>query len=120
MTTAVVRGRLAELLGASFFDKQERDNLFIVGVFSMLDIMLSMPMDEILNQIPLDESIADALINHQGNYGAFLELAQCCERLDEKINIERAKTLMDSLQLTSDQVNRAHMQALGWSENLAL
>jgi EAL and modified HD-GYP domain-containing signal transduction protein len=120
MTTAVVRGRLTELLGASFFDKQERDNLFIVGVFSMLDIMLSMPMDEILNQIPLDESIADALINHQGNYGAFLELAQCCERLDEKINIERAKTLMDSLQLTSDQVNRAHMQALGWSENLAL
>jgi EAL and modified HD-GYP domain-containing signal transduction protein len=120
MTTAVVRGRLAELLGASFFDRQERDNLFIVGVFSMLDVMLGMPMDKILDQIPLGENIVDALLHRQGNYGPFLDLAQCCERLDDESTIRRAQGLMELLQLTSDQVNHAHMQALGWTESLAL
>ena len=40
VTTAIVRGRLAELLGQSLFDAQERDNLFIVGAFSLLDAIL--------------------------------------------------------------------------------
>ncbi len=120
MSTAVVRGRLTELLGASFFDKQERDNLFIVGVFSMLDVMLQMPMASILEQIPLAETIADALIDYQGNYGAFLELAQCCEQLENEDPARRAVELMESLQLTADQVNRAHLQSLGWTEGLDL
>jgi EAL and modified HD-GYP domain-containing signal transduction protein len=120
MTTAVIRGRLAELLGAGYFEKQDRDNLFIVGVFSMLDIMLGMSMEKLLEQIPLSESIVDALTSLQGNYGPFLELARCCENLSDDSVVQRAHVLMDSLQLTHDHVNRAHMQALGWTEGLGL
>jgi EAL and modified HD-GYP domain-containing signal transduction protein len=40
MKNAITRGRLTELLGEGFLEKNERDNLFIVGIFSMLDAML--------------------------------------------------------------------------------
>ena len=46
MRTAVTRGRLTELLGKDMLDATEQDNLFIVGVFSLLDAMLEMPMEK--------------------------------------------------------------------------
>jgi EAL and modified HD-GYP domain-containing signal transduction protein len=43
--TAITRGRLCELLGSQIMSKTDRDNLFITGVFSMLDALLETPMD---------------------------------------------------------------------------
>ncbi len=47
MKTSITRGRLTELLGEGYFEKRDRDNLFIVGVFSLLDAILKMPMDAV-------------------------------------------------------------------------
>ncbi|MGL6205424.1 MAG: EAL and HDOD domain-containing protein, partial [Giesbergeria sp.] len=42
-TTAVVRGRLMELLALELLSPEECDNAFVVGVFSLLDAMLGIP-----------------------------------------------------------------------------
>lgn len=116
MKTAVTRGRLTELLGQEYLDKQERDNLFIVGVFSLLDAMLEMPMDTVLDKLTLPESISDALLHRQGVYGPFLDLAEACEGAAD----DRIELLASSLQLEPDKVNRAHMSALAWVEELGI
>jgi EAL and modified HD-GYP domain-containing signal transduction protein len=41
-------------------------------------------------------------------------MVEACERCDA----EEISTLARSLQLTNDQINRAHLQALAWAENL--
>ncbi|MES1987723.1 MAG: EAL domain-containing protein, partial [Pseudomonadota bacterium] len=56
MKTSITRGRLTELLGESYFEKHDRDNLFIVGVFSLLDAILKMPMETVLEKIQLPET----------------------------------------------------------------
>ncbi|MBB5192808.1 EAL and modified HD-GYP domain-containing signal transduction protein [Silvimonas terrae] len=116
LKTAVTRGRLVELLGSHLLDGQDRDNLFIVGIFSLLDVLLDMPMDRVLETLILPESIADALTERSGIYGPFLELAEACEDPD----MSEVPRLCDQLQLTPDMLNRAHGQSLLWVEELGL
>lgn len=114
--TAITRGRLCELLGSHFMTKQDQDNLFITGVFSLLDAMLDTPMEEILDRLILPESIEDALLHRSGAYGPILALAEACETH----NIERIDALTEALMLTPEQVNHDHLQALAWVEQLGI
>jgi EAL and modified HD-GYP domain-containing signal transduction protein len=116
MKTAITRGRLTELLGQDFLNKSERDNLFIVGIFSLLDAMLEMPMEQILEKILLPEPIAEALLHRDGVYGPFLQLAEACEGS----NVEHIRALAESLTLDPERVNAAHLQALSWVEGLGI
>jgi EAL and modified HD-GYP domain-containing signal transduction protein len=115
-TTAVVRGRLMELLTAELLPPEECDNAFVVGVFSMLDTMLGMPMAKVLESISLPESVANALLRHSGLYAPFLELAIACETTDDEAFAHAAS----QLQLTNQQVNMAHLQALAWAETMTI
>lgn len=116
MKTAITRGRLTELLGTDYFEKTDRDNLFIVGVFSLLDAMLEMPMAQVLEKVLLPEAVTDALLNREGIYGPFLQLAEACEDADSS----RIAELAASLQYDPDKVNDCHIAALAWVENLGI
>lgn len=116
MKTAITRGRLTELLGQDMVDRSERDNLFIVGIFSLLDAMLEMPMDQVLEKLTLPENIADALLNRDGIYGPFLSLSEACESAD----MARIDELATSLTIEPAKVNEAHLQALAWVEELGV
>ncbi len=118
VTTAVARGRAAELLGRELFDAQSRDNLFMTGAFSLLHVILQMPLEKIAEQITLGEAITEALFHRAGPYGPLLELIELSEQLDEPANAERAADLTMSLGLTHQALNRALMDALIWAEGL--
>ena len=113
MQMAVVRGRLAELLGQSFLPRAEAENLFVAGMFSLLDKLLGIPMEEVLDSIQLSESIAQALQSREGIYGPFLALAEACEK-----DVDSVGTLADALFISAVQVNEAHMSALVWAQSL--
>ncbi len=112
--TAVVRGRLMELLAAELLPKEECDNAFVVGVFSLLDSMLNMPMDRALESVALPESVQDALLHNKGVFAPFLELTRACESGDDEAFARTA----DALHLSNRQVNMAHLQALAWAESM--
>ncbi|TJZ65875.1 EAL and HDOD domain-containing protein [Chitiniphilus eburneus] len=116
LKTAVTRGRLVELLGSHLLDGQDRDNLFIVGMFSLLDVLLDMPMDRVLETLILPESISDALLSRSNIYGPFLELAEACEDPD----MSEVPRLCEQLQITPEMLNRAHVQSLAWVEELGV
>jgi len=116
MQTAVVRGRFVELLGKNLLPKNEAENLFVAGMFSLLDRLLNMQMDKVLENIPLSEQVTEALLNRQGIYGPFLSLAEACE----KGNTGAIAALADSLFISPAQVNEAHLGALSWAQSLKL
>lgn len=80
--TAIIRGRLSEPLGENHLRGHERDNLFIVGIFSVLDAILEMAMERVVETLGLPELIGDALLHRRGIYGSFPELAEACEGSD--------------------------------------
>ncbi len=114
--TAITRGRLCELIGKGCLPKGDQDNLFIVGVFSLLPAFLEMPMDQVLERIVIPEKLVDALADRSGIYGPFLALTEAVESGDTA-QLER---LTSSLMLTPEQVSQAHLQALAWVEQLGL
>lgn len=116
MKTSITRGRLTELLGESYFEKHDRDNLFIVGVFSLLDAILKMPMDKVLDKIQLPETVTEALLTREGIYGPFLQLTEACE----DANSEKILELAELLQFDANKVNECHISALAWVETLGI
>lgn len=112
--TAVVRGRLMELLAAEMLPPEECDNAFVVGVFSLLDTMLAMPLSKAMESITLPESVVNALLHGTGILAPFLELTLACETANDEVFARTA----EALHLTNHQVNWAHLQALAWAETL--
>ena len=113
-TTAVVRGRLMELLAQEMLAPEECDNAFVVGVFSLLDAMLGIPLEEALESVALPEPVLDALLHDKGVFAPFLALTKACESGDEAAFALNT----DLLQLSNHQVNMAHLQALAWADSL--
>ena len=111
---AVVRGRLMELLVAELLPPEHADDAFVVGIFSLLDTMLGLPMAQALESISLSSHITDALLQRKGMYAPFLELTLACESADDAAFAHAAT----QLQLSNHQVNWAHLQALAWAESL--
>ncbi|WP_291982337.1 HDOD domain-containing protein [Candidatus Accumulibacter sp. ACC005] len=112
MYTAVLRGRLMELLSAGLVDKAEYDNLFITGAFSLLDVLLGVSMEQALDAMRLPDPICDALLGNGGRYQPFLELALSSEGDQGERIAEQAAMLG----LTADQFNRAQLQAQAFAE----
>jgi EAL and modified HD-GYP domain-containing signal transduction protein len=113
METAVVRGRLTELLGIKALKRGEGENLFVAGMFSLLDRLLGLPMKEVLDTIQLPDEVVEALLTRGGKYGPFLALAEACE-LDSSLVASLAK----SLEIDPVDVNKAHLSALAWAQNV--
>ncbi len=115
MHTAIVRARFAELLGAAVLPKNEAENLFVAGMFSLLDRLLGVPMDDVLENIQLSEPVTQALLHRDGMYGPFLKLAESGEFDNGPI-----AELAEGLFIGPDKVNQAHNAALIWAQNLKL
>ncbi|MES2125924.1 MAG: HDOD domain-containing protein, partial [Pseudomonadota bacterium] len=114
METAVVRGRLAELLGAKALPRGEGENLFVTGMFSLLDRLLGLPMKEVLDTIQLPDEVVRALLTRGGMYGPYLALAEACE-----LNSNLVESLAASLSISPTEVNKAHLSALAWAQSVS-
>jgi c-di-GMP-related signal transduction protein len=115
MQTAVIRGRFSELLGHAHLPRNEAENLFVAGMFSLLDKLLGVPMEDVLEKVQLSEPVTQALLTREGIYGPFLALAEACE-----LNSTDVESMAMSLCISNKQVNEAHLSALAWAQSLKL
>ena len=115
-TTAVVRGRMMELLATGTRTPEECEGAFLVGIFSLLDVMLGMPMGRALALISLPPEVAEALEHGTGIYGSMFSLTKACESNDDTAFCTAANTL----HFSNRHINTAHMEALVWADNLEI
>jgi EAL and modified HD-GYP domain-containing signal transduction protein len=67
-------------------DRDEQDSAFMVGMFSLLDLLFGAPLWEILKPLNLPESIVDALIDREGELGRLLGVVELADRpMSEKL-----------------------------------
>lgn len=112
---ALVRARLVENLGEARVTTDMRGGLFIVGVLSLLDVLLRVPMQQALAGLNLAEPIVDALLRDRGAYFPYLALARACESGMPDNNLD---IFAQALGLGSKEVNDAHVAALAWAEGM--
>lgn len=111
--SALLRGKLLDIIAETHAKKVEKNALFLMGLFSLLDCMLDIPMRDILQELPLTDPIKQALLGEQNNYRSWLELSFCFENADWS----KMDTLMQKLALNPGQVAMSYHQALEWTES---
>ena len=109
---AIVRGRFVELMGRSLFGEERAEELFVVGIFSVLDILLARPMRDLLDQIAVSDDMYQALLYRKGPYAPLLFLAKAIEDAHE----QRIDQLQVSLQVPMEVIYDTYNAALHWAE----
>ena len=113
---AATRGKCMELL-VQHFDSHSKvleDHAFMVGIMSLMNTLLGMPLAEILSPLNPPAEIRDALLARVGLLGQLLALIECLEQY----NMETACQILEQLApLSVAQVNQAQLEALAWSNS---
>jgi EAL and modified HD-GYP domain-containing signal transduction protein len=110
LETALIRGRMMELLGAEH-PAAEREALFLVGLLSLVDVILQVPMEKALAPLALSPDIDAALRTNSGPLQPLLALAMACEGSDH----HRLHEAAARCGISPEQASECHMQALSWA-----
>jgi c-di-GMP phosphodiesterase len=107
--TALVRGRFCELAGAEAARTNGNGNeLFTLGLFSVIDAVFDTPMEEALAGIPLANDLRIALTVHAGWMGQMLKSVMAIEAAE----FDRAEELLPD-------AGRLYRSAVEWADEAA-
>jgi c-di-GMP phosphodiesterase len=102
---ALTRARMCERAAAGRPDV-DADEMFTVGMLSMVDAVLGLPLEKVLAELPLTQPVADALLERGGPAG---------EILDAVIAYERGDFAAAALAPGLERISAAYRPALGWA-----
>ena len=108
LSAAMVRARMGELLASSM--SAHRDRAFTVGLFSLLDAMTGRPLADLVSELPFDDRLAEALLDHAGPEGKVLSATLAYERGDFDAAAEH---------VSAELLSEAYQQAVQWSDHEA-
>lgn len=108
MWSALRRGLLMEELSKGLRDADAKDEMFICGLFSLLDHLLKTPFAQLLVSIPVPEAVQQALVDATGPYAPYLQLARAMEG-ESMFDVRDA---CDALLLDPGEANLALINAL--------
>jgi EAL and modified HD-GYP domain-containing signal transduction protein len=112
---AIIRGRFLELAGGQAPGVSAVDDLFVVGAFSLLDVLFGEPMEVLIADLRMGEDVRRALVRREGPYAPLIRLAEAIELAEEP----RIAAAMDELPgLSVDLIFETYQQALQWAEKL--
>jgi EAL and modified HD-GYP domain-containing signal transduction protein len=102
---AAVRAAHMEALGKGLgWDRDKQDMAFVVGVFSLLDVLLGMAMADIVAALSLDLDVVMALLDRTGPLGGLLALVEHPDRAG-----------LDKAGIAADTYWQAQLQAYHWA-----
>jgi EAL and modified HD-GYP domain-containing signal transduction protein len=109
---ALSRARFLELTSQAKLDKAQNEELFLVGLLSVMDALLGMPMTKVLEKMHLPPIVQEVLLHSEGPYGPYLSLALALEKgRDEQVG-----KLTETLALDPALLPTHNLAALAWAE----
>ncbi|MDD2335582.1 MAG: EAL domain-containing protein [Geobacteraceae bacterium] len=118
LETAATRGRMMENLVMKWEpelqDHDYSDSAFMTGVLSLVDVLLGVPMEEILNQLNLDEEVRLALLERKGVLGSLLLLTEKLENMD----FADVALLLNQYHCSQKVLVTAQFEAIDWTNCL--
>ena len=107
---SLLRAKFAENLAPVFSMAIQSSELFLMGLFSVLDVILDMPMKDALETIKVSKNINDALVYHKGIFAFPLEFILQYENA----NWQEVSRLMIVHNIEMQPVYDAYLNALRW------
>ncbi len=111
---SLLRARFAENLAEVFGLAVRKDELFLMGLFSVLDVILEKPMSEALDMMKISGDIRKALVEKDGVLAPVLDFVLQYE--DANWQEVSRQMLLGNISL--DAVQQAYMGSLQWYKEL--
>ncbi len=114
---AATRGKFMELLARQIDGNNQdlEDNAYMVGILSLMDTLLGMPLAEVILPLNAPYDVSSALLFRSGQLGKLLQLVEQLEEYD----MEAASQSVEELTpLDISQVNTAQIEALAWANRI--
>ena len=111
---SLLRAKFLECLAPSFGTGMKASELFLMGLFSVLNIILSMPMEEALNKVNVSKDIREALLSCKGEFADIYGFMTAYENADWQ-EVSRMQILKN---IDSDAVFKAYIEAVCWYKEM--
>ena len=112
LASAMVRARFCELLAPRV--PHGESDLFLMGLFSMIDAILEIPMPRVLESVPVDHETKAVLLGESSKLRPLYDLMLA----RESGNWEIASECSRQLRLSESDVAGAFWQAMQWARQL--
>lgn len=114
LTASIVRAQFAGAIAPHAGHKHHSDQLFMAGLFSMLDAILDRPMEAVVSDLPVPPEIKSALMGGPSPFDDVLALVKAYE----KAQWDEVQSHMDRLGLSDKCVSAAYLAALKWARQV--
>ena len=111
---SLVRAKFCELLHKAFNKPERSTSAFLVGLFSMLDTILSQPIEQVLEKMPLTASIKAALTGEKSEFDGYLPMAQAFE----SALWGKLLKLSEQHDIRQKELHRIYNEAIVWSNEV--
>jgi len=111
---SLIRAKFAENLAEHFGMGIKEGSLFISGLFSLLDVILQMPMRKAIDEVAAAEEIRDALVDNKGRIYEVMSLIFAYERADW----HNASIIMVRNGIDIADLSQAFLDSLYWYRQL--
>lgn len=111
---SLLRAKFAENLAPTFDLAMKSEELFLLGLFSVLDIILSKPMSEAISMVKVSKEISEALLDDSGAYYNVLRFVKLYEAAD--FNELNRMEIIEKIDMSN--VYDAYRDSLKWYRDL--
>ena len=108
--STLMRARFCELLPPKI--KHGETDLFQLGLLSLMDSILEIPMSEVLEKVPIDRETKAVLLGENSHLGPLYQLMLA----QESAEWEHSSALAQQLKLSDEEVADLWWKALRWAE----
>jgi EAL and modified HD-GYP domain-containing signal transduction protein len=110
--SALVRARFCELLSPKI--QHGDSDLFLMGMLSLMDSILELPMQQVLDSMPIDMESKTVLLGGAGRLRPFYQLMLA----QESGEWQAASDLSSQLHLDETEVSDCHWEAMQWARQV--
>ena len=114
VVSSLIRARLCEELAQPCKLGDRQSAMFLMGLFSLLDVIMSRPIDEILHEITVEEDVMEALSGNPGTLRTILDLVIAME----KGEWEQVSNFAAELQIDEQSLATKYLDAVKWAQDI--
>jgi EAL and modified HD-GYP domain-containing signal transduction protein len=111
---SLVRAKFAENLATTFELGIHAQSLFMMGLFSLLDVVLEKPMEFAVEAVYINDNIKNALVSREGQFAPVLNLMYSYEQADWR----EVSYIIVINNIKIDNVYKAFEDALIWYKDV--
>ena len=120
MQLAAARGRQMELLVMALepgpITHELSDNAFMAGLFSLLDVLINLPMADIVRELPMHDDVVSALISPNGD--SLLARLLSALIAAETGRFEEATEAFTQLHVSPELLSKTQVTAFHWASRI--